>query len=363
MRAAPAAGWFLCAARTEGPAVFPVEGDAHALPISPMPKDTIVQLAAAAADPYLQLQRRDVEVLAERSGGNPLFAIELVEEAAGQSDGAAAASAEALPGSLESAINSTIDTLPAIDRMLLRRAAVLGARVDLAILAAATDEPRDEEKLRWAGLLRFVEWEGGGSISFRHALFRQVAYEGLSYRRRRAIDQRVGEALEAMGPSFEDVNAAQLSLHFDRAGDNGRAWRYSRRAGDAARAGYANFDAAEFFQRALDNCIAVGTVEREALMEVSEALGDVSELAGQYQPATAAYATARRLAEGPHNLCRLLYKGGILREHLGRFALACSACWASRWPATETARLPGPASMRASRWPRRPMLLSSWHRA
>ena len=319
-RAAPAAGWFLCAARTEGPAAFPAEGEARVLSISPMPKETIVQLAAAAADPYLQLQRRDVEVLAERSGGNPLFAIELVDAAASQSDGAVPASADALPGSLESAINSTIDTLPATDRMLLRRAAVLGARVDLAILAAASDDLRDQERSRWAGLLRFVEWDGGGTISFRHALFRQVAYEGLSYRRRRAIHQRVGEALEALGPAFEDVNAAQLSLHFDRAGDSGRAWRYSRRAGDAARAVYANFEAAEFYQRALDNADALDTVEREALLEVSEALGDVSELAARYQPATAAYAAARRLADEPDELCRLLYKEGILREHLGRFS-------------------------------------------
>jgi class 3 adenylate cyclase/tetratricopeptide (TPR) repeat protein len=318
-RAAPA-GWFLCAAHTEGPPAFPAEGEAQVLQLGPMPSEAIVQLTAAVADPYLQLQRRDVEVLAERSGGNPLFAIELVEAAAGQPEGTGPGSADALPRSLESAINSTMDSLPAADRMLLRRAAVLGARVDLAILAAASDDLRDQEKSRWAGLLRFVEWKGGGTISFRHALFRQVAYEGLSYRRRRDIHQRVGEALEALGPAFEEVNAAQLSLHFDRAGDNGRAWRYSRLAGDAARAVYANLEAAEFYQRAVDNAVALGTVERPALMKVSEALGDVCELAARYQAAAAAYADARRLADQPDDLCRLLYKEGILREHLGRFS-------------------------------------------
>ena len=321
-RAAPSAGWLLCAARTGGQAAFPTAAGAQLLPVGPLPRDAIVELTAAAADPHLHLQRRDVELLAERSGGHPLFAIELVEAAASHVATRGQASTDALPESVEKVITSTIDTLPPADRMLLRRAAVLGTQVDLAILAAVSDDARDQEKARWTSLLRFVDWEGDGTISFRHALFRQVAYEGLSYRRRRAIHQRVGEVLEAVGPTSAQVDAARMSLHFDAAGDNARAWRYSRLAGDAARAVYATFEAAEFYQRALDNASALGEVEPAALLQVNEALGDVSELAARYEPATVAYAAARRLADQPGDLGRLLYKEGLLREHRGRFSEA-----------------------------------------
>jgi class 3 adenylate cyclase/tetratricopeptide (TPR) repeat protein len=319
-RATPRAGWVVCAVRTEDPGVFPNSAGATVLPVGPLPMTAIIELTAAAADPHLHLQRRDVESLAERSGGHPLFAIELVAAAASHGTGRPGVSADALPESVEKLITSRIDTLPPSDRMLLRRAAVLGSRVDLGMLAAVSDDPRDQDQARWARLSSFVDWAGDGTIRFRHALFRQVVYEGLSYRRRRALHQRVGEVLEAIEPRSGEVDAARMSLHFDAAGDNVRAWRYSRMAGDAARAVYANFEAAELYQRALDNAAALDNVEPAVLLQVNEALGDVSELSARYETASAAYAAARHLAIQPRDLCRLLSKAGVLCERLGRFS-------------------------------------------
>jgi hypothetical protein len=57
-----------------------------------------------------------------------------------------------------------------------------------------------------------------------------------------------------------------------------RAWRYSRIAADRSRAKSANVEAAEFIA-----ALTMGVIRapKPELLEVAEALGDVSELAGR----------------------------------------------------------------------------------
>ncbi len=43
---------------------------------------------------------------------------------------------------------------------------------------------------------RFLLDDGDGGLAFRHALLREAAYHGLSFRQRRLLHRRVGEALE-----------------------------------------------------------------------------------------------------------------------------------------------------------------------
>src|SRR5204863_127421 len=80
---------------------------------------------------------------------------------------------------------------------------------------------------------------GGGMLQFRHALVRDVAYEGLPYRRRRELHARIGEALEQLAEDPAD-QAELLSLHFFHAQRFDEAWRYSRLAGERAMSMYAN---------------------------------------------------------------------------------------------------------------------------
>ena len=46
----------------------------------------------------------------------------------------------------------------------------------------------------WERLSEFVAWDDAGRLHFLHDLFRAVAYEGLSFKRRREIHGRVGAA-------------------------------------------------------------------------------------------------------------------------------------------------------------------------
>ena len=169
---------------------------------------------------------------------------------AARADGGAAA----LPETVETLITTRIDTLEPGDRFLLRNASVLGAHFELDLLrtSSPTSSRMSGDLDRWRRLGEFVAWEGTNELRFRHDLFRTVAYEGLSFRRRREIHGRVGTVLEQRAEQGRVELAPLLSLHFLQAEDYERAWRYSRRGRRAGPAPLARTSiAAELFQRAL----------------------------------------------------------------------------------------------------------------
>ena len=141
-----------------------------------------------------------------------------------------------------------IDRLSPVDRRVLRCAAVVGARFQPELVEAALEEDVGDEDV-WSRLEEFLDKEDG-ALRFRHALVRDAAYEGLPYRRRRELHERVGETIERAAATPED-EAELLSLHFFHAHEFAKAWRYSRVAGERAQAIYANVEAAAFFERAL----------------------------------------------------------------------------------------------------------------
>ena len=281
------------------------------LELSALPDEATARLALAAAGD-LALSEELLGEVSQRSGGNPLFVRELVAASRG--------GVAALPETVETLITTRIDTLEPGDRFLLRNASVLGARFELDLLAdVLADELEDVGDLeRWRRLGEFVAWEGTNTLRFRHDLFRTVAYEGLSFRRRREIHGRLAAVLERRAGAGAVELAPLLSLHFLQAEDYEKAWRYSVAVGELAQRRSANVVAAELFQRALAAADHLELPPAE-VARIAEALGDVCELAAWYEQAEEAYGRARGLSEDGLAQARLMRKEGILCERLGNY--------------------------------------------
>jgi tetratricopeptide (TPR) repeat protein len=308
--------WAVLMTRRPGPALFgALPPTVHTvIDLEPLEADAALELAAAAAGEEGHLRPDDWDRLVERSGGNPLFVLELVASATQQGHG------DALPDSIEALVTSRLDELAARDRLLLREASVLGTVIDTDILAITLDDDAVRSPERWRDLEVFVTTHNG-LLQFRHGLHRHVAYEGMSYRRRREAHRRVGEAIEARAGQRIEEWAELLSTHFDAAGARDRAWNYSRLAADRSRAKSANVEAAEFYRRALEHGRSLRMPKPE-LVAVAEALGDVSELAGRYDDAASAYRRATSLKVDGLDRVRLLHKEGVVRERIGRYSEA-----------------------------------------
>ncbi len=256
-----------------------------------------------------------IDDLVARSGGNPLFLQELLN-AARRGD------LDELPDTVEAVVASGIDTLPGTDRSLLRHAAVLGASFPIDVLASMVDESRDRVEYDVGRLSHFLTPEHSGTVRFRHVLLRDVAYEGLAFRARRALHHRAARILEQ---SSDDVDALAelLSIHFHRAGSFRESWRYSRVAGERAVRNGAPIEAAAFYTSALEAGRRLEDLDVDARADVAENLGDCLELAGRYERARAIYLNARRLGEtDPVRRARLCRKIGWVRDHEGRYTEA-----------------------------------------
>jgi class 3 adenylate cyclase/tetratricopeptide (TPR) repeat protein len=301
LRSAPRPWLTVVTRRPSGPQL--VEDGGTLLELGPLPPDDARTLALAAAG-ETALSEEQLAAVTQRAGGNALFVRELALAPPG---------ASALPETVEALLTTRIDTLDPADRLLLRHAAVIGPAFDLDLLDEILPEEIGDPEL-WSRLADFVEWDGPAVLRFRHDLVRTAAYDGLSFARRHEIHARVGNAIErrAADPT---ASAEILSLHFLTAGLYDKAWRYSVLAGDDARAKYANIDAATFYERGL--AAAGGTDPPGAeVTRVTEALGDVRELAAHYDEADAAYARSLELGG---DRARLLRKRGLVGERRGRY--------------------------------------------
>ena len=307
--------WLLCATRRAVGGGFSAAASVPPIPamtiqLQPLDGAAAQQLVGAAAREGLL--QHEVSAITERAGGNPLFLQELVASSGAPEE-------EALPESVEAVVAARIDRLPPGDRALLRYAAVLGATFGAGLVTEvlAHDPEASSDSEAWDRLAEFVERDPytPGAFRFRHALFRDAAYEGLSYRRRRELHAQVGEAYERLEEQHAGEYAELLSLHFFHAGDHDKTYRYSLAAGQRAQAKFANVEAAGFFRRALEVAPSLQLPDEE-LAHVWESLGDVSELAGVYSDAAEAFGRARKLHAHP----RLLLKEGIIRERFGRYS-------------------------------------------
>ncbi len=305
--------WLVCVTRrpVEGGFTPPEGVEPLTLELGPLDLGKAQALIDAAMEES-PLARHAVEQLAQRSGGNPMFLLELLKS--GQED---------IPESLESLMMARIDRLPRADRNLLRRAAVLGTSFsgELAATFLADGAPQAVADLL-EGLSQFIGQDDDGTYHFRHLLVRDAAYQGLPFRRRERLHAQAGDLIRARAGDDPDDQAELMSLHYFHARRFEEACEFSRIAGDQAKEIYANVDAATFYERALE----AGRRIRHSLeerAELAETLGDVRERAGLYGEARTAYRTTRRILRNePVAAARLSLKEARLEWRQGRYPQA-----------------------------------------
>jgi class 3 adenylate cyclase/tetratricopeptide (TPR) repeat protein len=311
--------WLVLVTRRDMTTGFAAAAAPHvdALRPAPLSGDAAAELAKAATED-VPLPPHVLEALTKRSGGNPFFLSELVAAAL------AGAALDELPGSVEALMAANIDRLEPSERTVLRYAAVLGLSFETGLLVEALSEeiPSLEDDL-WARLGDFLDHDEAGILRFRHALIRDAAYEGLPYRRRRALHARVGETIERRAGSRTDDEAERLSLHYFHAHDLAKAWRYSRVAGERAEAIYANVEAATFYERAVQAARRLRTLEASEAARTLESLGDVRYRLAEFERAGEAYRLSRRRADGaPVEQARLLLKEALIPWRLSHYPQA-----------------------------------------
>src|SRR5690606_5933737 len=171
-----------------------------------------------------------------------------------------------LPTKVEGVIEERIGRLEAELKHLLTIGSVQGedftaevvARVQQAeagglIRKLSGELERQHRLVRAEGIRRLDP--GGQRLSlfrFQHNLFRTYLYNEMSEAERAYLHEDVGNALETLYGDQADEVAAQLALHFEKAGVDEKAGHYLQKAGEQSAARYANEEAIHYFTKALE---------------------------------------------------------------------------------------------------------------
>jgi adenylate cyclase len=231
--------------------------------------------------------------LAARTGGHPLFAVELLRAMQGRGDlvrdGAgrwvegAVLDWSTLPARVEGVIEERIGRLEPELRELLSVASVEGEEFTLQVMAHVQGVP-ERQVLRalsqeLQGRHRLVREQGVVAVGsrrlsryrFSHALFQQYLYRELGEGERAAAHGQIAAAMESLYAGDRAPVAGQLAHHYANAGDDRRALTYYALAGDVALASYGSAEAEAHYRRALG--LGPGEAQRAKLLSgLGEAL-------------------------------------------------------------------------------------------
>jgi DNA-binding winged helix-turn-helix (wHTH) protein/predicted ATPase len=199
-------------------------------------------------EPTMALLRELARMVHQRTDGNPLFMVNVVEYLAVQ--GGLRASVESgqvgIPGDLRQMIEEQLHRLSPAERRVLEVASVAGVEFSAAAVAAGLGVAVEEVEEQCEGLgrreqfLRMrepAEWPDGTVASryqFVHALYQEVVYGRIPAARRSTLHRRIGERTEAAYGDRAGEIAAELAVHFERGRDYRRAIQYLRQAGENA---------------------------------------------------------------------------------------------------------------------------------
>ena len=238
----------------------------------------VQRIGARSADSAL------IELLDERTAGNPLYCEELVSalQASGRvevHDGVArlmgdrAENTHQFPESLQGLISARVDRLEPRAQMTLKVASVAGRVFSVPFVAAVhptEEDPRkvadDVRSLMDRDLLVRVpfgsraEFGRAPYYQFKNELVRDVAYELMLYSQRRSLHYRVASWVEEDRADELAPHFATLGRHWALAAEGatvdatamGKAVRYLQRAGDRAVHSFANHEAVGLYREALD---------------------------------------------------------------------------------------------------------------
>lgn len=161
-----------------------------------------------------------VGVLHERSGGNPLFVLELLRllGAGDLGDVPNAAVLDRLPPALRQVIASRLAELPAATRQCLEAAAIVGREVAVEVVARMLDRPLTSvaealEVAVEAGVLEHPAEDWFGAARFVHALVRETLEVELHPVRRAELHAAAGAAVAVGGG---DGHVAAAAHHLER---------------------------------------------------------------------------------------------------------------------------------------------------
>ena len=215
----------------------------------------------------------DAAALHRETGGNAFFVTEVVAAGGGP-----------LPGTVQDAVLARVQRLSPLAQRTLETAAVVGSRVEPALVHALPDVTTEAvDECVSAGMLHFE----APAYGFRHEIVRQAVLSGITPGRLGALHWQVLDRLRSMPMSPRPF--ARLAEHAEMAGDGPATLEFAVAAGDAAASLGSHREAAFQYGRAMPYA---GLLDADARIELLTKRATECQTSDDHEHAIAAWEEA-----------------------------------------------------------------------
>lgn len=232
---------------------------AKVVTLTKLSQNNLVELTRSHLD--LPPNKQLLELLQERSGGNPFFAEQILlylQEnqflaADGEEWGLVNQDLTAvLPVDVQAVLISRLDRLTQAVKEVVQMAAVIGREFEVQILSRILQGKEELPQLVETAVQQAI-WTELDQLRylFRHALLRDAAYEMQLRSRLRTLHQTVAEAIEQLHASHLERYYPDLVYHFRHAYMPAQELAYAQKAAEKAIDDFANADATTYLNRVL----------------------------------------------------------------------------------------------------------------
>ncbi|MDQ5858027.1 MAG: ABC transporter substrate-binding protein [Acidobacteriota bacterium] len=302
-------------------------------PFSPSEHRALVESVVGASS----LAEGLAERVRDATEGNPFFTKELLRSlldsggiakdpsGAWTFSQAAGISTDALPATIQQAVEKRVEHLPEELRELLSVASVLGRSFEFRDLETLAEGARnlDEsaERLIREGILEEERESRGDRLAFSSGIVRDVLYSALSRRRRRSLHRRYAELIEGRYAGRLDRVFPDLVHHFSQADVPEKTVEYGLKLAQKSLEAFSPDDTVRSAKTALEY-LQDGEWSGDRSLE-----GEARLLLAQAHRMSGAVDTALREAEGA---VRTFERGGRPERAVAAILFAGETAWQSR---------------------------------
>jgi class 3 adenylate cyclase/tetratricopeptide (TPR) repeat protein len=207
------------------------------------------------------------DLILGKAGGNPLFVEELAhaltESGVIQNEDhryilSTKPADIQIPDTIQGIIAARIDRLDDRLKSVMQLASVVGTEFAFPILQAIAETKEDLQ----SHLLSLQKYEficekrlvPELQYIFKHALIQEVAYNSLLLKRRQAIHEKIGMAIEEIYPSRIEEFYETMAYHYARSEEKEKAYRYLKLSAEKAYSHHANWEALRYYLNAVEIC-------------------------------------------------------------------------------------------------------------
>jgi adenylate cyclase len=241
------------------------------------------------------------ERILTRTSGNPFFIEEVVRElreanVVVQDNGRVTARpgvTPRVPTTVQEVLLARLDRLEPAAKRVLQIAAVCGRVFRQRVVERLVPDVTRADSLTQLERESFIlshAVQPEPTYAFRHALIQEVVYNGQLHAQRRVTHAAIGEALEVIYADRLDEMLGELAFHYGQSANDAKALFWLVRAGDRAKALFANTEALTQYRAALERAgDGGGPLDATTILEH---IGEVQTHIGSYDAAIESFRSA-----------------------------------------------------------------------